>query len=171
MTETSWVRTKEGLVRFPVLKPFTFLVPVHRHREGGLTSITSNERRFVVGEYLLNEENADDAVLLGHVWIHRDFADGCVENPNRTRERLTRESASAKAEDERRASLLKEAEKALGQAEVMAENQRQAGQDVEDDLNRPLNQPRQAKGTAGKKVDPAKLNEELNTPINKLPKG
>jgi hypothetical protein len=104
MTETQWFRTAEGLVRLQVLKPFNFTVNAER------------ARKFTAGEHLLDPSCAEDAAILAHPWIHKDFADGHIESPPRTKERLEAEAAAVEARADRQGLILKETAAALGLA-------------------------------------------------------
>lgn len=178
--ETPWLKTTEGRVRFPVLKRFTFLAPIVHARGDGVHMITPRERHFDKGEHLLDPASEADAQVLAHPWIWRDFADGAVESPDRTCVRVEREAAEAKVQHERRQALLAEAAIALDRSIVQAKGTADAGADVEDELNTPLNQMRV--GASGKKakggtrkdadieIDSAALHAQLDTPLNQLPK-
>jgi hypothetical protein len=138
-TKTPWLRAGDGRVRLIVLKMFYFLQKV-----GGTNSTTGRERKFEVKEHLLDPNNADDAAVLAHPWVHRDFCDGFIESPAATRARVEREAA---AEAERTAAaqrrieiLTREADAAFGHAVRHAQQQGAAGAAVADELNTPLNQ-------------------------------
>jgi hypothetical protein len=71
-----WFRTEQGLVRLIVVKQFNF------------TFKRQPPRRFAVGEHLLDPKKPEDAEILAHEWICEQFADGHIESPQKTRERL-----------------------------------------------------------------------------------
>jgi hypothetical protein len=108
MSETPWFRTAEGLVRLNVLKQFSFSFPAQHGRQ----------RRFAKGEHLLDPQGAEDAAILAHPWIARDFADGHIESPQRTRDRLEADLAATDAVRKRQQLLLGETAAALGLAEA-----------------------------------------------------
>lgn len=144
--KTQWLTTADGKIRLTVLKQFDFNVPVKQVRNDGVDLITSNSRRFLKGTHLLDPQVPEDAAVLAHPWVHQYFADGHIENPNVTCERLERESAAAKAEDERRAQLQAEADQILDRSTVAAASQAISSEDMQAELNTPLNQLRQRSG-------------------------
>ena len=174
--QPTWLQSPEGFVRLQVLKPFLFIHRVVSERDDGMTLMNGRERRFTVGEHLLDPGNKDDAEVLNHPWVFRDMADGQIEHPDATRKRLAEEEVRNKAEEERRKRLREEAEAALARTEVAAENAGQAGRDVQGELDTPLNQPRGRRQHKSTVRPPqvtdtaAELNAQLNTPLNELPK-
>jgi hypothetical protein len=173
MAETKWLTTAEGKIHFPVVKGFTFLMPVVRN--DGIQLITSRERRFEKGDHVLDPANPEDAQVLSHPWIARDLADGAVESPEVTRARLEQEAEQARIRKERTDALLAEAAVVLERSVRSAQGTADVGADVEDDLNTPLNQMRvgrKSRGSGRKEIDfndPA-VQAQLNTPLNQLPK-
>jgi hypothetical protein len=144
-TETTWLTTADGKVHFPVLKAFTFLMPLIHKRADGVERHMPNERRFEKGDHVLDPTKEVDQQVLAHPWISRDFADGAIEAPHLTRARLEREAADAKAQQERRAALLADAAASLARSTVTSESAAVSGAAVEDELNTPLNQPKKAR--------------------------
>jgi hypothetical protein len=92
MPDTPWFRTAEGRVRLFVLREFRFIFPDQR------------ARRFDAGEHVLDPADADDAAVLAHPWVARDFADGHVEPPQRTLARLEAAATAAAADLQRQAA-------------------------------------------------------------------
>jgi hypothetical protein len=103
ISETPWFRTADGRVRLIVLKQFHFILARTR------------SRTFAAGDHLLDPNNAEDAAVLNHRWIYEDFADGCIESPQQTRERLEGAAAKADAARERHEALRREAKAAFGE--------------------------------------------------------
>jgi hypothetical protein len=173
MSEAKWLTTEDGKVRLPVLRPFTFVIPVDHKRVDGTQLLTGRERKFAVGEALLDPvHNAEDALILAHPWVCDHFADGHIERPERTRERVAEEERRTKAEEARREALRKEAEAALARAEAAAENAGTAGDALQNELDTPINQPRGRRShKATVPADPVALQRELDTPISQLAKG
>lgn len=168
MAEMKWLMSK-GRVRLPVLKAFTFNTPVHI-KGNGMQQILPDERRFVAGEHLLDPADPADAAVLAHPFICRDLADGYIEHPQVTSARLEQETRAAEERQRQREALLIEARASLDRATVTGESAHLAGEDIQDELDTPLNQPRRRRGSTGPAADPARLQQELNTPLNQLGK-
>lgn len=172
---TDWLKTPQGFTRLVVLRPFFFNIPQHRKGgPGGAETITGKQRHFTKGEHFLDpKENPEDAAVLDHRWINEDFADGSIERPDATRARLEAEVQAARAVQERHAQLQRDAEIALAREQVHAEASGQVGEDLESELNTPLNQPRsrlRKPARVAPTASAADLEREMNTPINELPK-
>jgi hypothetical protein len=174
---TQWLRTPEGRVRLPVLKPFNFIHRIETVRADGMSSILGRERKFSKGEHVLDESNVDDAEVLAHPWVSRDLADGAIESPERTAARLKAEEEKNAAEVKRREQLQAEADAALERAQVAAEKQGEAGANVQSDLDTPLNQPRGRRRAAPVAAAPAAKGSvsipqqpDLDTPLRELPR-
>jgi hypothetical protein len=80
-----------------------------------------------------------------HPWIKTDFADGCIERPEMTAERVAREKAKKKAEDEENTKQLALAQQAMKRA-TGATVAKATEEDVARDLNTPVNELRANRG-------------------------
>lgn len=99
----------EGPVTINVLRPFLFCTP---HGVRG-----AHSRRFVKGEHVLDPTDPEDAAVLAHPWISRDFADGAIETPAQAVERRAREVAEAeRAQAAARAAVARQAEAVAAEA-------------------------------------------------------
>lgn len=167
-----WITDKDGRVRFFVLKPFKFNVPVkNTHTPEGINLTVPNTRSFVRGEYFLNPDDESDAAVLGHHWIYNDLADGAVEHPDKTLARLQAEADAAVIQAQQRQELLTNAKIALQRTQAQAAKTSKSGRAQTDELDTPLNQ-LGAGGSAHQDEEPNLVpsDEELNTPLNQLPK-
>jgi hypothetical protein len=145
MPETTWLRTPDGRVRINVLKSFLFLHKEVLMTAEGVERISARAtRQFAPGEHLLDPKVPDDAEVLAHPWISEQFADGHIESPQKTRERLEAEAAVATAaaavKETNRERLLAEAEAAFAGVQRAAERAARRGDELRSDLDTPLNQ-------------------------------
>jgi hypothetical protein len=148
-SEIPWPRSADGRVRLNVLKHFSFI-----HMDGMTSQV--HQRKFEPGELVLDPEKPEDAVMLAHPWICEQFADGHIESPDQTRARLKAEEARHAEVRERQQALLREAEMLSGRMRAAMESQAraqgQAGDDLQSELDTPLNQPRR-RGTQATGLD------------------
>ena len=159
-----WPRTPDGRVRLFVTKTFFFVTKgangqaEQRRFEGPPPTLSGAPP--LPAEHLLDPEDPRDAAFLAHPWICQDFADGCVESPHQTRARLATEEAEAAARARRLAALQRETAMYTSRntAALLSQGaaQHQSGGNLQDELNRPLNQL------------PPDVATQLDTPLNQL---
>lgn len=155
MNPTPWLRTADGRIRLLVLRTFHFV-----YKEAGSAQV--RQRKFEPGEHLLDPEAPGNTELLAHPWI-TSYADGAIESPPETLARLQAEAAKASEVHERQQALLRETEvmtaRTIAALGSQGRGQDQAGEDLQTELNTPLNQLR------------PDLAAQLDTPLNKLAVG
>lgn len=171
ITENDWIKTPDGKVQLQVLKGFPFRIPKTSMRPDGIEVYGApTERYFDPGVHHLDPANPQDRYLLTHTFLARDLADGAVEHPDTTRERLKAEAAAAKIESDRRQQLLAQAnatyERTLRHNAAVLDQE----QAIADEINTPLNEQRTLK-PRGKAAAIQPTDEEINTPLNQLGKG
>jgi hypothetical protein len=137
-----WLRDPSGRVRLIVTRAFYFLQPVERRGVHTTLLQTARERKFTVGEHLLDPGDPEDAAFLQHRWLCEDFCDGYVESPNATRARLAAEAVKeaelSAAAAKRIADLTRDADQAWARTVRVAQQQSAAGEMLADELNTPL---------------------------------
>lgn len=99
-----------------------------------------------------------------HPWVKEDFADGAIENPKVTQERLAAVEKAAEEERKKNAKIIKQAEDAYRRSTAGAQVAKERGKATEDELNTPVNQLGRLQGAD---ID-SELARELNTPLNEL---
>ena len=155
-TATNWLRLADGRVRLLVIRPFSFVF-----REQGSGQI--QQRKFTTGEYLLDPGVPENTQLLAHPWIN-DFADGAIESPAQTLARLEADEVKQAEGRERQEALLRETQmltrRSIAALGAQGRAQNQAGDDLYDELNRPLNE-----------LIRPDVAAELDTPLDRLARG
>lgn len=170
MAKTQWILTEEGKVRLRVLRGFFFNTPINTSRPHGIDLIMPDVRRFDKGDHLLDPTNPADALVLDHTWIDQHFADGAVESPDVTRMRLQQEADAANVRRVQVEALQAEATAALARTTSASQSSTSSAEDIQDELNTPLNQPRRTRGAKSQQPSASKeeIDAELNTPLNQL---
>lgn len=138
----------EEMVTVIVIKPFVFSRPVAAAK-AGVTAVLPHEKRFVpnkskeTGAWEPTEMQMP-ADIYADPWISVGFADGAIESPTVTQQRLqvVADRAAAQAKENDRQNKLAEAALARAQGKTNL--------------------------TAPPAVDDAQLEKDLNTPINEL---
>lgn len=156
--------------RVTLLRPFVFSSPAIGEQR------VPRERKFTPqkdphsGEWMPTEIDLPDEVA-NHEFIKIHHADGCIERPEVSVERVKAEQEKRKKKDEDDARELKKAEDAVKRASG-AHAVHQANEDnVDKELNTPVNKLGAEQGKdIDRPIDQVQLEAELNTPVNKLGK-
>lgn len=151
-----------------LLRPFVFSSPaIGEHAK------LSREQKFLpqknsqTGEWIPTEVELPDEVA-EHPFIHKEFADGCIERPEVTAARIKAVQAKLDVEKVISDRELQKAEDALKRASGSHAVHKVNEDDVTRQLNTPVNQ---LGAQRGKSIDEAALSDALNTPANELASG
>ena len=120
-----------------VLKKFCFRYPLVAR--GDLVS-PGAERWFEQGDNLLDPELPEDAFVLNHSWIKNDLADGRIEHPQATMDRLKALNEQAKHRAAANRAAIKQAENALLQHASTVHKNEAATDAFLKEMNTPINQ-------------------------------
>jgi hypothetical protein len=129
-----------------VLRPFVFtFAPIHGHQKLATELKITPERDPLTKEWKPTERELSDDIL-AHPWISEHFADGCIERPEKTKERMEAAQAKKDAEIKASAKIVADAEAALARASRGTQIKQGREADVQRDLNTPINQLRSRQG-------------------------
>jgi hypothetical protein len=131
-------------VNYVLLKPFVFSRPAVSGR-------LSETVKFVpqkdpdTGAYIPTEIEMEDEIA-EHPWIREHFADGCLESPERTQQRLAVAQAKKDKANKDAAKIKKQSEEAFRRATGGAEVKKTSDQELQKALNTPVNELAAARG-------------------------
>ncbi len=129
------------IVHMHVLKGFTLnMAPVERNG----AYFPGASRRFEPGTYTMNRRDPSDAMVLDHPWIKRDLADGAIEDPKQTLQRMRELHEKAQRDAANHAAVIRQVEADLKRhafKEQMSVEQMEAFQR---EMNTPINQLKRA---------------------------
>lgn len=111
-----------------VLKPFKFLSP------------KVGERTVAKGDQWFDPSDPNDAHFLNHPYITKHLADGAIEHPDVTKERLKAAADDAQKKAALHKQLLAEAEESFARFERNATINKGTSEDYDREMNTPLNQ-------------------------------
>ncbi len=144
-----------------VLRPFVFTFPPKEKRQKLATELKiTPDKDPVTKDWVPTPRELPDEVVT-HPWIQEHYADGCIERPEKTQERMN--AIESKQADDRKAAarIIAEAEAALARAGRSTEIKQGREADVDRDLNTPVNELQAKQGQdidqpIGTPKDPAK---------------
>lgn len=142
-----------------VLRPFVFsspVVPGARNKIAKELKITP-DRDPVSKDWVPTEVELPDDVA-AHEWISEQFADGCIEHPDKTKARIAAVAAKQAQEVEANQRIIQQAEAAMARSSGATEVKAVREEDVEKELNTPVHELKPAQG------------KDVDTPVNP-PKG
>lgn len=124
-------------VRLRVLKHFRF---IHRPIERDGMLVQAGERIFAPGDHEFDPNDAADAQFLNHPWVRDHLADGAIEHPQTTLDRLQAEHEAALAAQVAHEQRVREAEAALARASFSTQKTDAQSQAFLAEMNTPINQ-------------------------------
>lgn len=126
-----------------VLKRFTFSYPPHPDHK------LHREKQIEVGEQEIDE------VMANHPWIREHYADGCIERPEAAVARADAAKATADKTAAEAKAAIEEAERAYNRTVAMAASVAVSPEQLEKDLNTPINRLAAEQGTGIDSATPA----------------
>ena len=154
-----------------LLRPFVFSTPAVGEQRVPREQKFTPQKHPHTGEWIPTEVELSDEVA-NHDFIKMHYADGCIERPEVTVARVTKEQETRKQKDAEDERELQKAHDALRRASGSHAVHQANEDDVARQLNTPVNKlgAEQGKGI-DTPIDKAKLEAELNTPVNELKAG
>lgn len=123
-----------------LLRPFVFSSPPKdEHHKLPREQWFKPQKDAATGDWVPTPVELPDDVA-NHPFIAEHYADGCIERPEITAERVAALQAKRQQEDEVNARELRKAEEALKRASGTHEVHKAIDEDVERQLNTPVNQ-------------------------------
>lgn len=120
-----------------VLRKFRFQYPLMTR---GTLITPGGERWFEKGDNLLDPNDPQDAFVLDHPWIRDHLADGRIEHPQATMDRLAAMAEQAKHKAAATRAAIQQAENALLQHASVAHKNEAAAEAFLREMNTPINQ-------------------------------